>query len=47
MKKKIVIELNIVDGNVDFLNEDELSYFEIMGMLEYVKMMVIKDWMEL
>jgi hypothetical protein len=46
MKKQLIIELNVVTGEVEALNEDELTYFEIMGMLEYAKMMFLKDWLE-
>jgi hypothetical protein len=46
IKKKLVVELDIINGTTDVINDDEMSYVEIMGALEYAKMMIIKDWME-
>jgi hypothetical protein len=45
LKKKLEIEIDVIEGNIDFNNNDELSYIEILGALEYVKMMIVKDWM--
>lgn len=46
LTKKLVIEVGVVDGKMNVLNEDEMSYIEVLGALEYAKMMFIKDWME-
>lgn len=46
MLKGIKISIDVVSGEVFFDNEDELSYFEILGMVEMVKGMLIKQWME-
>ncbi|UVI31204.1 hypothetical protein [Paenibacillus spongiae] len=46
LKKRIVLEVDVVTGRIDFLNEDEMSFPEILGTIEYAKMMVMKDWME-
>lgn len=44
IKKKLVIEIDVVDGGISFQNDDELSYLEILGVLEYTKWMVQNDW---
>lgn len=46
-KKKLVVELDIVKGDISFINDDEMTYIEIMGALEYVKMLVYRDWMDI
>lgn len=45
LTKKIVIEFDVINNNLNFLNEDGMTYIELMGALEYVKMMIYKDWM--
>lgn len=42
VKKKIVIELDVVKGEVVMDNPDELTNFEVIGLLEYVKMTVFE-----
>jgi len=46
LKKRLVIEFDVVNGYVELDNEDEMSYIEILGALEYAKMMLYRDWME-
>lgn len=46
LKKTFTIELDVIDGKIHFLNPDELSYIEILGMIEYAKMMVMQDWLD-
>lgn len=46
LKKTFTIELDIVSGEIHFKNPDEISYLELLGMIEYVKMMVMEDWMK-
>ena len=46
LKKRLVIEFDVVNGYVELDNEDNMSYIEILGALEYAKMMLIKDWFE-
>jgi hypothetical protein len=46
MKKTLVIDLNVIDGSIDIKNEDSLTFFEVMGLLEYAKMMFLKDWLD-
>lgn len=40
MKKKFIIEVDIVEGSVDYKNPDELSYLEVLGAMEFVKLMI-------
>ena len=44
LKKKLVIEIDVVTGNIDCINDDELTYAEILGTLEYAKFMFMKEW---
>lgn len=46
LTKKLVIEVGMIDGQMNVMNDDEMSYIEVLGVLEYAKMMFIKDWME-
>lgn len=46
IKKKLVIEYDVITGTMDFTNDDEMAFAEILGALEYVKWMIHKDWME-
>jgi hypothetical protein len=45
LKKTLTIEIDICSGEISFLNPDEIAYLEMLGMIEYVKMMVLKDWL--
>ncbi|MFD2116351.1 hypothetical protein ACFSTH_08300 [Paenibacillus yanchengensis] len=40
MKKQFIIEVDVVEGTVDYQNPDELSYFEVLGAMEFVKLMI-------
>lgn len=42
MKKQLVIELDVVKGEVTMENPDDMSNFEVIGLLEYVKMTVFE-----
>lgn len=46
LKKSFTIELDIVSGEMHFYNPDEIAYLELLGMIEYAKMMVMQDWLE-
>lgn len=46
LKKKLVIEVDVISGTMNFINDDEMSFIEILGALEYTKWMVQKDWQE-
>jgi hypothetical protein len=46
LKKTLTVELDIVSGEIRFYNPDEIAYLEMLGMIEYVKMMVIDDWLK-
>jgi hypothetical protein len=41
--KKLNIEVDVVENTITFDNPDELSHLEILGILEYTKMIVIED----
>lgn len=47
IKKKLVIEYDIISGTMDFNNDDEMSFAEILAALEYTKWMVHKNWNEI
>lgn len=46
LKKKIVIEYDIITSNMEVINDDEMSFAEILAALEYAKWMLHKDWAE-
>ena len=46
LTKKLVIEVDVLTGKMHVTNEDEMTYIEVMGALEYAKMMFYQDWME-
>lgn len=43
MKKKIIIELDVVKGEVILENPDDMTNFEVIGLLEYSKLTVAGD----
>ncbi|GIP55945.1 hypothetical protein [Paenibacillus vini] len=43
LTKKIVLELDVVNGEVTFDNPDDMTNFEAIGLLEYTKMMLYRD----
>jgi hypothetical protein len=47
VKKTVTIEVDVVSGGIEVMNNDEMSYIEIIGALEYAKMMYYKEWIEL
>lgn len=46
MEKKLVITMNQIDGSIDYTSDGEVSYAESLGMLEYAKMMIYREWNE-
>lgn len=46
MTKQFIIELDIVNGTVDYKNPEELTYFQVCGMMDYAKMMIMKEFLE-
>ncbi len=45
MTKQFIIEMDMVNGTVDYKNPDGLSYFEAVGMIEYSKMMITREFL--
>lgn len=41
--KTFRIEYDPVKGEIDFENEGEMTYTEVLAALEYVKMMIFKE----
>lgn len=46
VSKRITIELDLVNGEVTFDNPDGLTDFEVIGLLEWAKMMLYQDMQE-
>lgn len=46
MIKQFIIEANIVDGSVDYNNPENLTYVEVLGMIEFVKLMITKEFLD-
>lgn len=46
IKKKLVIEYDVITGNMDVINEDDMSFGELLAALEYAKWLLHKDWTE-
>ncbi|MBY9081206.1 hypothetical protein KIH86_23955 [Paenibacillus sp. HN-1] len=46
MKKQLIIEIDYVDGSIDYQNIDHLTYSEALGMMEFVKLLITKDFLE-
>lgn len=45
MKKTFTITIDHINGEVDYDNVDDLSFFEVLGAIEYLKMMIHKQWL--
>lgn len=46
MMKQINIQMNLLDGSIDFKHDENLTYSEVLGMIEYAKMMIMHNWLE-
>lgn len=46
LTKQFIIEIDMISGQVDYKNPDELTYFQVMGMIEYSKLMITKEFLE-
>ena len=46
MKKQFIIEVDPVNGSVDYLNPDDMSYFEVLGAIEYTKLLINHRFLE-
>jgi hypothetical protein len=45
MKKTITITYDVVTAHVE-LEHDQMAYGELVGLIEYAKMMIMRDWLE-
>ncbi|WP_199615040.1 hypothetical protein [Paenibacillus alkalitolerans] len=45
LKKQFIIEIDVIDGSVDYTNPDELSYVEVLGMIEFAKLMITREFL--
>jgi hypothetical protein len=46
LKKAFTIEIDIPTGAVTYNNKDNLSYTEVLGIIEYAKLMITKEWLD-
>lgn len=46
LTKQFIIEIDVINGTVDYSNPENLTYFEVVGMIEYAKMMIVKEFLE-
>jgi len=46
LTKQFIIELDVINGTVDYKNPDELTYFQVCGMMDYAKMMIMREFIE-
>lgn len=44
--KQFIIELDVVNGTVDYKNPDNLSYFQVCGMIKYAELMITREFLE-
>lgn len=43
LKKRLIIEYDVIEGEMTMINEDEMTFIELLGMIEYAKMMIHED----
>jgi hypothetical protein len=46
MTKQFIIEIDLISGAVDYKNPEDLTYFQVCGMIEYARMMITKEFLE-
>lgn len=46
MKKKFIIEIDYANGDIDYQNPDNLTFSEVLGMMEFTKMLITKEFLE-
>ncbi|MCM3703802.1 hypothetical protein [Paenibacillus macerans] len=46
LTKQFIIEIDMINGAIDYKNPDELTYFQVVGMIEYAKMMITREFLE-
>lgn len=45
LTKQFIIEIDVLSGEIDYKNLDDLTYFQVMGMIEYAKLMITKEFL--
>jgi hypothetical protein len=46
VKKSITIEYDIVSSEMEIKNAEDLSYLELLGLLEFAKLLITRDYIE-
>jgi hypothetical protein len=46
LEKKIIITMNQIDGSIEYEHDGGPTYAETLGMLEYIKLILAKEWMD-
>lgn len=46
MKKQFIIEIDYADGSIDYQNPDNLTFSEVLGMMEFTKLLITKEFMD-
>jgi hypothetical protein len=46
MKKQFIIEIDYADGSIDYENPEDLTYSEVLGMMEFCKLIITKRFLE-
>ncbi|WP_171056177.1 hypothetical protein [Paenibacillus sinopodophylli] len=46
MEKTITIKMSQIDGTIEYEHDGGPTYAETLGMLEYVKLILAKEWMD-
>lgn len=41
--KQFIIEMDIVNGTVDYKNPDGLTSIQVLGMIEFAKVLITKE----
>lgn len=46
MIKRITIIMSQIDGTIEYEHDGEPTYAEALGMLEYAKLIIGKEWID-
>jgi len=46
MKKQFIIEIDYVDGSIEYKNPDNLTFSEAPGMMEFAKLLITKEFLD-
>jgi hypothetical protein len=44
MKKSITIEYDVVNYEMELKDTEDLSYLELLGLLEFAKLLITRDY---